>query len=125
MSYTFNLVVVFCSFDLLIYILLVFAASQPYKDDQPSYVPSEIVGSFCPTDIKIMYHCYIIELNQDFDYAVPIHDLVLGTRSELESDIASTHFELQVGRGSVRVALKYVGQMYLDQNQVRLFSIVA
>ena len=94
------------------------AASQPYEDEQPSYVPSELVASFCPT-ASVLYHCYLIELKQDFDYEVPICDVVLGMRSELECDIATSHFDLQVGRGIVTVKLNYVGNIELSPEQVR------
>lgn len=93
-------------------------ASQPYEDEQPTYVPSEMLGSFCPSDANVLYYCYFIELKQDFIYNVPIHNLILGMRSELESDIANIHFDLQVGRGIVSVNLKYAGTMTLSPNQV-------
>ncbi|XP_024024528.1 endoribonuclease Dicer homolog 2 isoform X2 [Morus notabilis] len=101
-------------------------ASQPYKDEQPSYVPSEMVGSFGPADAGVSYHCYLIELKQDFGYDVPIHDLVLCMRSALESDLANIHFDLQVGRGSVTVNLKNVGTLSLNRDQVtwsRMFQV--
>ncbi|PON59109.1 Endoribonuclease Dicer-like [Parasponia andersonii] len=94
-------------------------ASQPYEDEQPSYVPSELVASFSP-NANVVYHCYLIELKQDFDYEVPICDVVLGIRSELESDIAAIHFDLQVGRGVVTVKLNYIGKIELGPEQVML-----
>ena len=43
-------------------------ASQPYKDEQPTYVSSEMLGSFCSSDANVLYYCYFIELKQDFEY---------------------------------------------------------
>lgn len=96
---------------------------MPYKDEQPSYIPSEMIASFCPSDAGVLYHCYLIELKRDFAYNVPIHNLVLGMRSELESDIANVQFDLQVERGKVMVNLKSVGTISLEPNQVRAFVL--
>lgn len=127
--YAWNVFVNLCYFEFLdnsiaLLVTACFAASQPYKDEQPSYVPSEMVGSFGPADAGVSYHCYLIELKQDFGYDVPIHDLVLCMRSALESDLANIHFDLQVGRGSVTVNLKNVGTLSLNRDQVRALVLI-
>jgi endoribonuclease Dicer len=65
-----------------------------------------------------MYHCYLIELKQNFDSDVPVHDIVLVMRSELDSDLGSMHFDLDVDRGSLTVNFKYVGVTHLSPEQV-------
>jgi hypothetical protein len=65
-----------------------------------------------------MYHCYLIELKQNFDSDVPVHDIVLVMRSELDSDLGSMHFDLDVDRGSLTVNFKYVGVTLLSPEQV-------
>lgn len=76
-----------------------------------------MVASFCPIS-NVSYHCYLIELRKDFQYEVPVIDVVLGLRSKLESDIANVDFDLQVERGIVTVNLKYVGSIELSPEQV-------
>ncbi|XP_024027815.1 endoribonuclease Dicer homolog 2 isoform X2 [Morus notabilis] len=84
--------------------------SQPYEDAHPRYIPSEMVGSFCPDgDAHTLYYCYLLELKQEFEYDIPVHNILLGTRNELEVDGGNTHFDLKVGSGSLIVNLKYVG----------------
>ncbi|KAK9919220.1 hypothetical protein M0R45_027830 [Rubus argutus] len=90
---------------------------EPYDEEQPSYVPSEMVRP-CSTDASILYHCYLIELDQNFGYEIPVNDFVLGMRSELDSDIANLHFELEFGRGSLSVNFKYAGEIHLNSEQV-------
>lgn len=85
---------------------------------QPSYVPIELVKPFCSNDASISYHCYLIELNQNFGYDIPVHDIVIGMRSELDCDIAKMHFDLEVSRGTLTVDLKYVGEIFLSLDQV-------
>ncbi|TQD69694.1 hypothetical protein C1H46_044773 [Malus baccata] len=94
--------------------------SEPYDDVQCSYVPIELVKPFCSNDPSVLYHCYLIELNQNFEYDIPVHNIVLGMRSELDCDIANPHFDLEVGRGSVTVNFKYVGEIHLNSEQVLL-----
>lgn len=94
--------------------------SEPYDDAQCSYVPIELVKPFCSNDPSILYHCYLIELNQNFEYDIPVHNIVLGMRCELDCDIANTHFDLEVGRGSLTVNFKYVGGIHLNSEQVLL-----
>ena len=74
----------------------------------------------CSTDASILYHCYLIELDQNFGYEIPVNDFVLGMRSELDSDIANLHFELEFGRGSLSVNFKYAGEIHLNSEQVNV-----
>ncbi|CAB4316121.1 unnamed protein product [Prunus armeniaca] len=73
---------------------------EPYDDVQSSYVPVELVKPFCSNDA--------------------IHDIVLGMRSELDCDIANMHFDLEVGRGTLTMNFKYVGEIHLSSEQVLL-----
>ncbi|PRQ41503.1 putative ribonuclease III post-transcriptional gene silencing PAZ-Argonaute family [Rosa chinensis] len=93
--------------------------NEPYDEEQSSYVPSELVKP-CPTDTSILYHCYFVELDQNFGYEIPTIDFVLGMRSELDSDIPNLHLELEFGRGFLTVNFKYAGDMLLDSEQVLL-----
>ncbi|KAG6760040.1 hypothetical protein POTOM_036539 [Populus tomentosa] len=100
--------------------------NERYDDEQPIYLPPEL-ASPGPRNLKTKYYCYLIELNQKFDYDVPVHDIVLVMRTELESDVLSSMgFELDVERGLLAVSLRYIGDIYLDQVPVllcRMFQI--
>jgi endoribonuclease Dicer len=91
--------------------------NEHYIDEQPSYFPPELVDCR-PKNSKIMYHCYLIELKQNFGYDVPVHDIMLVMRRELDSDVGSMHFDLDVDKGSLAVNFKYVGVMHLSSDQV-------
>ncbi|KAJ7978287.1 Endoribonuclease Dicer-like [Quillaja saponaria] len=93
--------------------------NEAYNDEQPSYIPPQLVNC-CSNTSEIMYHCYLIEMKQKFSYDIPVHDVVLLTRSELGSDIGSLQFELFVGRGSLSVNFRYVGGVHLTPEQVLL-----
>ncbi|KAG6645299.1 endoribonuclease Dicer homolog 2-like isoform X1 [Carya illinoinensis] len=93
--------------------------NEPYIDEQPSYFPPELVGHL-PKNSNILYHCYLMELEQKFVYDILVHDIVLVLRNKLESDIGSLHFDLDVDRGSLTVNFKYVGVMHLSTDQVLL-----
>ncbi|XP_059435828.1 endoribonuclease Dicer homolog 2 isoform X1 [Corylus avellana] len=93
--------------------------NERYIYEQPSYFPPELVGC-CPKNSKIMYHRYLIELKQNFGYDVPVHDIMLLMRSELDSDVGSMHFDLDVDWGSLAVNFKYVGVIHLSPDQVLL-----
>ncbi|KAJ4721647.1 Endoribonuclease Dicer-like [Melia azedarach] len=92
-------------------------ASEPYNDEQPIYFPPELVNQ-CPQHTKTMYHCYLIELKQNFDHDIPVHNIVLAMRTELESDIANMNFDLEVDKGRLTVNLKHIGVMQLTPKQV-------
>nr|XP_011466081.1 PREDICTED: endoribonuclease Dicer homolog 2 [Fragaria vesca subsp. vesca] len=91
----------------------------PYDEEQSSYVPIELVKP-SSAGTSILYHCYLIELDQKFGYEIPVNDFVLGVRSQLDRDISNLHFELEFGRGSLSVNFKYAGEMHLDSEQVLL-----
>lgn len=99
--------------------------SQPYEDAHPRYIPSEMVGSFCPDDdAHTLYYCYLLELKQEFEYEIPVHDILLGTRNELEFDGGNTHFDLNVGSGSLIANLKYVGVKNVSPEEVRPYPLM-
>ncbi|XP_059442582.1 endoribonuclease Dicer homolog 2-like isoform X2 [Corylus avellana] len=93
--------------------------NEHYIDEQPRYFPPELVGCH-PKNSKITYHCYLIELKQNFGYDIPVHDILLVMRSELDSDVGSMHFDLDVDRGSLAVSFKYVGVIELSPDLVLL-----
>lgn len=78
-----------------------------------------------PKDASILYHCYTIELQQSFEYEIPVHDAVLCMRSELEFDIGNMNFDLQVDRGSLSVNFIYVGIIHLSPEQVLSLIFIA
>lgn len=92
--------------------------NQHYDDIQPNYVPTEMVRSCSPNDTPISYHCYLIELNQNFVHEISVCDVVVGMRIELEPDVVNTHFDLKVDRGNITVSFKYVGIIHLNSQQV-------
>ncbi|KAF3452493.1 hypothetical protein FNV43_RR02926 [Rhamnella rubrinervis] len=91
--------------------------NQPYDDEQPSYVPVEMIGLVGPRDASITYHCYTVELKQSFEYEIPVHNVVLCMRSQLEFDIGNMNFDLQVDRGNLSVNFRYVGIIQLSPEQ--------
>jgi hypothetical protein len=96
-------------------VIVYFIGNERYDDEQPIYLPPEL-ASQGPRNLKTKYYCYLIELNQKFDYGVPVHDIVLVMRTELESDVLSSMgFELEAERGLLAVSLRYIGDIYLDQ----------
>ncbi|TQE05974.1 hypothetical protein C1H46_008398 [Malus baccata] len=90
--------------------------SEPYDDEQPSYVPIELVKPWCSNDSSILYHCYFFELKQNFCYEIPVSNIVLGMRSEL--DHANISFDLEVDRGTITVNLKPAGRIHLSSEQL-------
>ncbi|KAI4302070.1 hypothetical protein L6164_035287 [Bauhinia variegata] len=93
--------------------------SEPYNEEQPSYIPSELVNSFSNTS-KMMYHCYLIQLERDFIYDISIHDIMIATRSELNPEVGCIQFQMCVDRGTLRVNLRYVGIIELGPHEVLL-----
>lgn len=91
--------------------------NEPYCEEQPLYVPPELVNCFSHGD-KVIYHCYLIELEQDFTYDVPVRDVVLAMRTELDSELGCMGFEMCVGRGILSVNFKYIGAILLGPNEV-------
>ncbi|KAH9734176.1 Endoribonuclease Dicer [Citrus sinensis] len=93
--------------------------NEPYDAEHPIYFPPELVNQ-CPQDTKITYHCYLIELKENFNYDIPAHDIVLAVRTELESEIKKVNFDLEVDRGRLTVNLKHLGKIQLTPDKVLL-----
>ncbi|XP_018499676.2 endoribonuclease Dicer homolog 2 [Pyrus x bretschneideri] len=87
-------------------------------DEQPRYVPAELVKPPSSNDASVMYHCYLIKLKQNFDCDIPVSDIVLGTRNKLDWDtIANMNFDLKVQRGPLTVNFEYAGDVNLCSEQ--------
>ncbi|KAJ6902410.1 hypothetical protein NC651_020022, partial [Populus alba x Populus x berolinensis] len=94
--------------------------NERYDDEQPIYLPPELVSQG-PRNLETKYYCYLIELNQNFAYDIPVHDVVLVVRTELESDvIRSMGFDLEAERGLLTVNLRYIGDIDLERVLVLL-----
>ncbi|MED6148852.1 hypothetical protein PIB30_056936 [Stylosanthes scabra] len=91
--------------------------NEPFNEEQPSYVPCELVNHFSNTETTI-YHCYLIELNQNF--SDDISSILLAMRIELDPEIGSTEFEMCFDKGSLSVKLRYMGTISLVPNLVLL-----
>lgn len=97
---------------------------EPYVDEQPDYYPPELVKYYLD-NTRTLYHCYLIELKQTFEYDIQPHNIVLAVRTEPESDIISMTFDLEDSRGNVPVHIKYAGVIHLTPEQVEylIFSV--
>uniref|UniRef100_A0A2P2JM52 Endoribonuclease Dicer homolog 2 n=1 Tax=Rhizophora mucronata TaxID=61149 RepID=A0A2P2JM52_RHIMU len=93
--------------------------NELYDDEQPIYFPPELVNQ-SPWKLNTKYYCYLIKLDQDSQNDVTVHNIVLVMRTELESDISSANFNLQVERGLLTVNLRYVGEINLTQELILL-----
>ncbi|KAK7246161.1 hypothetical protein RIF29_41021 [Crotalaria pallida] len=93
--------------------------NEPYEEEQPSYVPPQLVDRFSKTN-KTIYHCYLIELNQNFSYDISVRDVVLATRNELDPEIGSTNFLMGFDKGSLSVNLRCMGTVHLSPDEVLL-----
>ncbi|TYH21474.1 hypothetical protein ES288_A04G047200v1 [Gossypium darwinii] len=92
---------------------------EPYNDDQPIFFPPELVnkGSL---DSMTKYYCYLMELKQNFDYEVPVQNIMLLVRNQFDMDEKSMNIELEVDRGTLTVNMKYIGLKCLNSDQVIL-----
>ncbi|KAF8027787.1 hypothetical protein BT93_E0647 [Corymbia citriodora subsp. variegata] len=93
--------------------------NEPHNEDHPAYFPPELVNHL-PDKSKTLYHCYAIELRQDFNYGATVQNIVLAIRSELEADICEKDFEFVVPRGLLSANLTYMGVIHLNKEQVHL-----
>ncbi|RVW27130.1 Endoribonuclease Dicer-like 2 [Vitis vinifera] len=89
----------------------------PYDDEQATYYPPELINPSLKDPVT-PYHCYLIELNQKYEYEVSPQGIVLAVRSELEYDVGNVNFDLQVDRGTMTVSMNYVGVIHLTAEQV-------
>ncbi|XP_021830082.1 endoribonuclease Dicer homolog 2-like isoform X2 [Prunus avium] len=92
--------------------------SEPYDDEQPSYVPAELVKPWCSKDASVLYHCYLIEMKQNFCSHIPVNNIVLGLRSELNCGIVNMNFDLVVDKGTITVNFKKANEIHLSSEQV-------
>ncbi|KEH42074.1 endoribonuclease dicer-like protein [Medicago truncatula] len=93
--------------------------NEPYDEDQPSYVPLELVNRM-PNNSNTIYYCYLLELKQNFSYDITVQDIFLATRVKLDLETECMQFNMGFDRGSLSVNLKYKGSINLSPDQVLL-----
>ncbi|KEH20231.1 endoribonuclease dicer-like protein [Medicago truncatula] len=93
--------------------------NEPYDEEQPSYVPLELVNRMSNNSCTI-YYCYLIELKQKFSYDLTVQDIFLATRVKLDLESECMEFDMCFDRGSLSVNLRYKGSINLSPDQVLL-----
>ncbi|KAL2997158.1 hypothetical protein AAZX31_09G025000 [Glycine max] len=93
--------------------------NEPYDENQPTFVPFGLVNSVSNNSHTI-YHCYLMELSQNFSYDISVQDIFLAIRIELDPEIGCTQFDMGFDRGSVSLKLRYKGTINLSPNLVLL-----
>lgn len=93
--------------------------NEPYDEEKPSYVPSELVNHMS-NNSNTIYYCYLIELKQNFVYDITVQDIFLATRVELDQEIGCAPFDMGFDKGSLSVTLRYKGSINLSPDQVSL-----
>jgi len=95
----------------------ILSGNEPYDDIQPTYIPFGLV-SCVSTNSDTTYHCYLMELSQNFSYDISVQDIFLAMRIKLDPEIVCSQFDMGFDRGSVSVKLRYKGTINLSQDQV-------
>ncbi|QHO45652.1 hypothetical protein HN51_014470 [Arachis hypogaea] len=91
------------------------------NEPQPRYVPSELVNCSSNADCTVTYHCYLIELKQDYECNISVQNIVLALRTQLDSEIIENTqlFELSARRGNISVNLRQVEPIDLSPHEVQ------
>ncbi|KAG2395488.1 Endoribonuclease Dicer-like protein [Vigna angularis] len=93
--------------------------NEPYDENQPAYVPFGLVNCVS-NNSHTTYHCYLMELSQNFSYDISVQDIFLATRIVLDPEIGCTQFDMGFDRGSLSVKLIYKGTIDLSPDLVLL-----
>ncbi|KAF9602740.1 hypothetical protein IFM89_030628 [Coptis chinensis] len=86
-------------------------------EEQESYYPRELVLNW-PSHIEEIYHCYTIEMQQNFDDDVSFENIILAVKSNLGNDFTHMDFKLFANKGSVGVNVVYAGTILLSPERV-------
>ena len=95
----------------------ILSGNEPYDDNQPTYVPFGLVNCVS-NNSHTTYHCYLMELSQNFSYDIFVEDIFLAMRVELDTEVVCSQFDMGFDRGDVSVKLSYKGTINLSQDQV-------
>ncbi|KAK7397423.1 hypothetical protein VNO78_18594 [Psophocarpus tetragonolobus] len=93
---------------------------EGFGNVHPSYVPSQLVN--CSSKAcNATYHCYLMELKQDYKYEVSVNDIVLAIRTKLDSEILDTFSgtSFDVEKGKVSVNLRHIQPIQLSPQEVQ------
>ncbi|XP_028758759.1 endoribonuclease Dicer homolog 2-like [Neltuma alba] len=98
------------------------SVNESYNEEQPRYIPPELVNRFSQIDGNTVYHCYLIELKQDFTGDASTSDVILAIKCELDPEVMeSMKFEMRIDRGNLTVRFQYIGTKNLGLNEVLLW----
>ncbi|KAK6915779.1 Helicase, C-terminal [Dillenia turbinata] len=100
--------------------------NEPYDSEQVKYFPPEIVSNVAYPSSEQLYHGYSVELKKNFEYHIPVQNIMLVMSDKLELDDESMKFDLEVDRGTLTVEINFFGMISLKPEEVllgRLFQI--
>ncbi|KAL8233189.1 hypothetical protein R6Q57_002967 [Mikania cordata] len=90
-----------------------------YEEEHVQFVPPELLGH-SGNDLSKSYHFYLIKLNSNFKYDIPLQGIVLGVNTVLELDNGRLTFDLEVARGIIGVSVTYIGFSFLTSDQITI-----
>ncbi|KAF9619439.1 hypothetical protein IFM89_007014 [Coptis chinensis] len=68
--------------------------------------------------IEEIYHCYTIEMQQNFDDDVSFENIILAVKRNLGNGFTHLDFDLFVSKGSIGINIVYAGTILLSPEQV-------
>lgn len=86
--------------------------------EQVKYVPPELVAC-ASNDSRTLYHCYLLELEPDFNYNIKPQNIILALRTRPEFDDETSSFNLDVNNGSLKITLRYHSAIELNPEEVK------
>lgn len=90
---------------------------EKYQHEQPAYFPEELVDNWLSFSCLGIYICYMISLEGFLQTTAPT-DIILAMKCDMGSDFVSRSFKLYGTQDYVTVAIKYMGIIHLNQEQV-------
>lgn len=103
----------------------ILTVNESYNEEQPHYIPPELVNRFSHIDGNAVYHCYLVDLKQDFINDISPSDVILATRCELDPEVIGLmEFKMCIDRGSLTVKFNYIGTKNLGLNEVCHFVLL-
>ncbi|XBI78947.1 hypothetical protein VPH35_088540 [Triticum aestivum] len=91
---------------------------EKYQHEQPEYFPEEFVYNWLSFSRLGIYYCYKISVEGCLKTTYCPNDILLAVKCDLGPDFVSTSLKLFGEQDNASVAMKYVGIIHLNQEQV-------
>lgn len=90
------------------------------EESFPLYAPDDFVSDWDFTMPKVLFYCYYLFFERDFEYTFPFQNVILLVKHALDPSVQNMKICLEVTKGAVSIQSEFAGTLELTSSEVEM-----